>query len=213
MRLYLSSFHIGNKPEELLGLLGSRRRTGYIVNAVDGLPADFRRKSITQERDRLKSIGLEPEELDLRKYFGNPEATKAALSGFDLIWVRGGNSFVLRRALKQSGADKIITRLLVNDSIVYGGYSAGAVVMGPHLRGIELVDPKNEVPAGYDKAVVWEGLGLLLCGIAPHYKSDHPESAAIEKVVDYYITHHIPFVALRDGEAMVVHGNEQKVVG
>jgi dipeptidase E len=48
--------------------------------------------------------------------------------------------------------------------------------------------------------------------IAPHYKSDHPESAAIDKSVEYLIDNHIPFIALRDGETIVVDGRVQKVV-
>jgi len=39
--------------------------------------------------------------------------------------------------------------------------------------------------------------------IAPHFKSAHPESDAIQDSIGYYIEHKIPFVALRDGEAYV----------
>ena len=41
---------------------------------------------------------------------------------------------------------------------------------------------------------------------------NHPESAAIEQVVQYFIDHHILFKALRDGEAIVVNGDQEKVV-
>ena len=49
----------------------------------------------------------------------------------------------------------------------------------------------------------WEGLGLLEYSIAPHYRSDHPESEAIETVVAYFEQHGIPYRALRDGEAII----------
>lgn len=81
-----------------------------------------------------------------------------ALLRFDLIWSRGGNAFVLRRAFRQSGADVAIPRLLKEDKIVYAEASAGIVIMGPRLHGIELVDPANEVPAGYGEVVVWKAL-------------------------------------------------------
>ena len=32
-------------------------------------------------------------------------------------------------------------------------------------------------------------------------------------MADYYIEHHIPFVALRDGEALVVDGDATRTVG
>ena len=212
MRLYLSSFRNGNKPEELLRLLGTKRRTAVINNAQDFLSADVRSSKLAEELERLKGLGLEPTEVDLRSYFDKQEGLKEVLDGFDLIWVRGGNCFVLRRAFKQSGADSIIRELVANDTVVYGGYSAGIDMLVPSLHGAELVDDPDIVPEGYNPGVIWEGLGLLPYVIAPHYKSDHPESAAIDKSVEYLINHHIPFIALRDGEAIVIDGAEHSVV-
>lgn len=211
MRLYLSSFSIGNKPDELLRLLGGRRRTAVIHNAADLLNADERQNSVVDVNDRLKLIGLEPTEIDLREYFGKSEDLRAMIATFDLLWVRGGNCFVLRRAFKMSGADKVVTDLLVSDSIVYGGYSAGIDMLTPSLHGAELVDESNVVPEGYDPEIVWNCLNLVPYAIAPHYKSDHPESADIDKSVEYLIDNHIPFIALRDGEAIVVDGDKQSI--
>lgn len=213
MRLYLSSFRNGNKPEELLRLLGDGRRTAVINNALDFVSADERANSLLNEINRLKEIGLDPAEIDLRTYFDNPEGLKEKLAGFDLVWVRGGNCFVLRRAFKQSGADVVIAELLAKDKIVYGGYSAGIDMLVPSLQGAELVDDPDVVPEGYEHDIIWECLGLLPYAVAPHYKSDHPESAAIDKSVEYLIDNHIPFIALRDGEAIVVEGSSQRIVG
>ncbi len=211
MRLYLSSFRNGNKPEELLALLGDGRRTAVINNALDFVDDAGRADSLLNENDRLKEIGLEPTEVDLRRYFGKPEELKATLSEFDLVWVRGGNAFVLRRAFRQSGADQIVAQLLAEDKIVYGGYSAGIDMLTPSLHGAELVDEPDIVPDGYEPDIIWECLGLVPYAIAPHYKSDHPESAAIDKSIEYLTDNHIPFIALRDGEAIVVNGDGQHV--
>ncbi len=213
MRLYLSSFRNGNKPEELLKHLGDGRRTALILNAVDSKSDADRATDYAAEADRLKAIGLVPTEIDLRDYFKKQEELKDELLKYDLIWVRGGNVFVLRRAFKRSGADVVIKELLENNEIAYGGYSAGVTVLQPHLHGIELVDQPDVVPEGYDAEVLWDCLGLLPYCVAPHYKSDHPESEAINKTVDYYIENHIPFIALRDGEAIVVNDDNQTVVG
>lgn len=213
MRLYLSSYRNGNKPEALLKLLGNGRRTALIFNAVDSKTGDDRAADLIRESERLQSIGLEPTEVDLRDYFGKPDELKTVLSGFDLIWVRGGNVFILRRAFRQSGADTVIAELLKDDAVVYGGYSAGVDILQPHLHGIELVDDPNLVPEGYDKEIIWDCLGILPYCVAPHYKSDHPESADVDKTVEYYIDNHIPFVAMRDGEAIVIDGTQQHFVG
>jgi dipeptidase E len=127
--------------------------------------------------------------------------------------MRGGNCFILRRALRQSGADEIILDLLSKDALVYAGYSAGIDMLIPSLHGAELVDEPNLIPEGYDKEVMWESLNLLPYAVAPHYKSDHPESADIDRSVEYMINNHIPFIALRDGEAIVIEGDKQKIVG
>jgi dipeptidase E len=205
------SYQLGNKPERLLELLGRGRRTALIFNAMDCWP-DYRPVRLKEEIERLKSIGLEPTEIDLRHYFGKTSELKETLAQYDLIWVRGGNTFVLRRAYRQSGADSIIPELLAQDTLVYGGFSAGCSVLAPSLRGIDLVDDPKLVPDGYNSEIIWEGVGLVPYAIAPHYKSDHPESADIDKSVEYMIDNHMPFIALRDGEVIVINDDRQKVV-
>lgn len=149
----------------------------------------------------------------MRLHFDDLSQLKGLLESFDLIWVRGGNVFVLRRACKMSGADSILKELIQDDHVVYGGYSAGIDLLIPNLRGAELVDDPNTVPDGYDQQIVWDCLGILDYSVAPHYKSDHPESSDIDKSVEYMIDHHIPFIALRDGEAIVINESGQRIVG
>lgn len=213
MRLYLSSYQNGNKTDEILTLLRDKHRTAVIVNAVDFKSDDERASNLAEEFERLRAIGLEPEEIDLRDYFNDQKRLKYVFSTYDFIWMRGGNVFVLMRALRQSGADIIIKEMLQNDSIAYGGYSAGIDVLQPHLRGVELVDDPSIIPSDYNKEIIWDCLGLVSFCIAEHYKSDHLESKDIDKLISYYIDHHIPFIALRDGEAIVVDGNNRNVVG
>lgn len=174
MRLFLSSYGLGNKPEELLPLISDNKRAAIIVNALDAKTPEARAERLQREIDALSALGFQPEELDLRQYFGKSAELKEIIKGFGLVWVRGGNVFVLRKAFKQSGFDKIIAELLEKDQIAYGGYSAGVCVLAPSLHGIELVDPKDETAEGYDTEVVWDGLGILGYAVAPHYKSDHP---------------------------------------
>ena len=62
----------------------------------------------------------------MRAHFGDAQSLKTRLSAYDLVWVMGGNSFVLRRAMRSSGFDTLIRELLEADTIAYGGYAAGA---------------------------------------------------------------------------------------
>lgn len=97
VRLYLSSFRNGSRPEELLALLNGHHRTGVIVNAADLKPAEERAVTVDEELRRLEDIGLEPTEIDLRAWFQGEPGLRERLGSFSLIWVRGGNTFVLRR--------------------------------------------------------------------------------------------------------------------
>ena len=213
MRLYLSSFRLGNRPDELVALLHGKKRVAVVLNAKDGSTDESRAKSLSEEMEAMRTLQLEPVQLDLRCYFGEMERLRRALDAFDLIWIRGGNTFVLRRALSQSGADEVLVELIREDRIVYGGFSAAVCVLAPSLRGFESVDDAQTVPSGYAAEPIWEGLGLLPYAVAPHYRSDHPESSAVEGLVQRFIDDHVPFLALRDGEAIVIDGDRHVVVG
>ena len=123
----------------------------------------------------------------------------------------GGNSFVLRRAMKQSGFDSIIRERLAADTIAYGGYAAGAVVAGPTLRGLELMDDPFELPDLYDEQLIWTGLGLTPFAIVPHFRSAHPEAASAEKVVSYMRARRTRYRALSDGEVIVATGSLERL--
>lgn len=211
MRLYLSSFRFGDHTNKLHELLKGGTRVALIGNSMDFLEGQARSDSINQEIERLKGIGFDPAEVDLRDYFDNPGDLKQKLEQFDLVWARGGNAFILARAFLQSGADKILRELLDKDVLAYGGYSAGVCILTPSLKGLETVDDPRVIPEGYQEREIWGGLGVLPYAVAPHYKSDHPESSMINDSVQYFIDNHMPFVALRDGE-VIINNNDSFII-
>ena len=205
MRLYLSSERLGERAGALLAML-SGSKVAVIANGYDGASAmarDIYRTEVYDPLAEFKALGLDPHEVDLRAHFGDAASLRHRLAPYDLVWVMGGNSFVLRRAMKQSGFDRIIRDMLDADAIAYGGYAAGAVVAGPTLRGLELMDDPFELPEGYDEPLIWSGLGLTPFAIVPHYQSRHPEAAAAEKVVSYMRARRTRFRAISDGEVIV----------
>jgi dipeptidase E len=207
MRLYLSSFRMGNRSDQLLGLAGPGRRVAVIANAMDPQPAEERVSGVQREFGALKELGFDPEELDLRDYFLNPGSLCATLRRYDVVWLRGGNGFSLRYALARSGGDTQIRTLLEDDAIVYAGYSAGPCVLSPSLEGFELVDPLEVVQRMYGEPPIWEGLGILDFSFVPHFKSPgHPETEAIDDVVMYLQNHQIAYRTFRDGEVLTVDG-------
>ena len=213
VRLYLSSYRLGNHADRLLELLRGGPSASVIMNGMDGSPPSTRRKLFERTRGDLAALGLKVRELDLRKHFKASDGLARELEGSDLIWANGGNAFTLNMAMRQSGFAQTLKEWLASDDIVYAGYSAGAVVAGNTLRGIELVDsaePEQAVPPGYRSEILWDGLGLVDYGIVPHYRSDHWESERIEEVVRYCTAEGIPFRAIRDGEVILVDGDSEE---
>ena len=204
MRFYLSSYKLGNKVEQFKQLFPKNKKTAYIPNALDfSTDLERREKGIIKDIEELENLGLKVEVLDLRDYFNNFKKLKKKIKEFGVIWVRGGNLFVLRKAMKLSGFDIILKELTKKD-ILYGGYSAGICILAPTLKGIDLIDDLTANPYKDSLGIIWDGLNIIDYSIVPHYKSEHPESKDADKAVEYLKKHKLPFKTLKDGEVLIL---------
>lgn len=129
MRLFLSSSGLGNQPQALLPLVEDGRRVAVIANALDGFDRNTRAMGVASELEPLRQLGFDVREVDLRQYFDSSQNLVQTLAPFHLLWVRGGNTFVLRRACKQSGFDTLLKQLLAEDRVAFGGNSAGVCLL------------------------------------------------------------------------------------
>ena len=215
MRLYLSSYRFGSAVDRLLDLTGPGVRAAVVSNALDLFPDESRRAYARNIHDPLADLrgwGLDAFDLDLRGWFGDPAGLERALQGVGLVWVVGGNTFLLRRAMRQSGLDAILARRLAADSLVYGGWSAGACVASPSLRGVDLMDDPEEVAPGYDTTPIYEGLGLIDFAIVPHFASEHPEAEAAAIAAAWLAEQGLAYRTLRDGQAFLRRGDQVELV-
>lgn len=207
MKFYLSSYKIGNETDKLKAMISANnKRTAYISNALD-FSNDLERRKQSEQADmeQLNEVGLSDiEKVDFKNYFNKKNELAKKISEFGVIWVSGGNCFVLRQAMKLSGFDKILKDLLKKEDVLYGGYSAGICVLAPTLKGMELVDDPNVKPYESQKETIWEGVGILDYSVVPHYKSNHPESEKVDETVEYMTKNKIPFKTLRDGEVIII---------
>ncbi len=205
MKFYVSSYRLGNEPEKLAAMVAGGRRGLVIVNAWDwSNDLERRQAGIERECSDMERWGIRAEALDLRPFFRRSEALREQIDRADVLWVVGGNTFVLRRAFAYSGLDQILWQKQSDEAFVYAGYSAGICLLAPTLRGLHIVDDPNVVPEGYQPETLWDGLGLLPYSIAPHYHSNHPESEGINLEVDYMIEHKILFKVLSDGDVIII---------
>lgn len=124
MNYYLSSYKFGNKVEELKRLQPVNKKLGHINNSRDWIGADPKRalKHQTAEINFLNELGFEAESIDLKTYFGKEEVLAKKLNSLGALWVSGGNTFVLRQAMRLSGFDNLFSSLSSRKDFLYGGY-------------------------------------------------------------------------------------------
>jgi dipeptidase E len=213
MKLYLSSYRLGNHADKLKELVGkTNARVAVCVNALDYQTSDVRNGIVlARELADMKSLGYVAEELDLRHYFSTVGLFEK-LKEYDLIWLSGGNAFLLAKAFKQSGFERVFSELVRTDQLVYAGYSAAFCVLASSLHGVELVDDKDAQAEGYESGEIWDGLGIIDFYPIVHFRSDHPESEDVEKEYNYVVEHNIPHKTFRDGDAYVVNGSQELVL-
>ena len=205
MKLYLSSYKIGERTDELTKWIKCNDNKILVIpNALDIFPDGERKlKGIIDKCNELEEIGFEYEILDLRKYFGKKDSLVEEIKSYHAFYVLGGNVFVLRTAMKLSGFDEYLQELSTNPNYLYAGFSAGICVLAENLKGIEMVDDCNQDPYNYGN-IIWEGIGLINYLPIPHYDTpSHPESHLMYNVVNYLKDNMLAYKTLKDGEVII----------
>ena len=181
MKLYLSSYNIPT-PTDFINLIGrpiDEIKLAVIVNGKDYYDEPIRNEKIEKLINYLKEIGFVHLIIVDLNILGNAAEVKETLKEANALWVAGGNTFNLRYAMKKSGFDSI-AKDLIEAGLVYGGDSAGAVVAGPSLKGVEKVDDNSHVPD-----VIEEGLNLIPFVVIPHIDSEYI-SEVMRQIADQY---------------------------
>jgi dipeptidase E len=211
LKLYLSSYRHGHDADVLRGLVGKPGTAAVIFNACDGFGED-RLQKLPRERDDLKDLGFECEELDLRVYFEDFDGLCARVALYDLLWVVGGNAFVLAKAMTASRFAEAVDEPIVEERLVYAGYSAGTCAAAPDLEGIQLMDDPTLLPDGYPATATATTLAWVPWRIVPHWRSDHPAARDAERAVEYLVARNLAFRTLQDGQAIIVEGGHSRII-
>lgn len=205
MVLYLSSYKIGERKEELKKWISyNTNKILVITNALDVFEDNERKiNGILDKCKELEELGFEIKILDLRKYFGKKAEMLEEIKDYYAFYSLGGNTFVLRTAMKLSGFDEYLKEISNKEEYLYAGFSAGICVLAENLHGIEKVDDCNKDPYNYGK-IIWEGIGLINYLPIPHFDSpEHPESHLMYDVVKYLDANNLAYKTLKDGEVII----------
>lgn len=140
-------------------------------------------------RDRFLAMGIALESIHEAK---DP---RVALEHADAIFIGGGNTFRLLKALYDNGLVEAI-RNRVKRGMPYMGASAGSNVACPTIR------TTNDMPIVEPPSL--DALNLFPCQLNPHYIDPDPGSTHMgetreERLVQYLEENDTPVIGLREG--------------
>lgn len=153
-------------------------------------------------KEKLGAMGYEV----VSVHEGDPKAIVAAA---DAVFIGGGNTFRLLKALYDTGLLTAIAER-VRGGMPYMGASAGSNVAGPTIR------TTNDMPIVEPPSLT--AMGLVPFQINPHYLDPDPNSTHMgetreERLLQFLEENETPVVALREGSMLSVEGGSTTLEG
>jgi peptidase E len=130
----------------------------------------------------------------------------AVLDRASLLYVPGGNTFVLAQRLQRAGLMAEIAEL-VRAGLPLTGFSAGSVICGP-----DILNSNDANPA---RTTDFAGLGLVPYSINVHYPPAEAREAREERddrIADYHAFEATPVLALEDDAWLHVQDDRMELV-
>lgn len=197
MKLFLASS--ADKTIHLLKNLSpdTGKKVLFVPNAAD--PYATEHFWVDWDRKAFIELGYSITEIDLRNT--SKEEFKRLLEETDVLHICGGSVSYLGWILKEKDIAESIIEAVGNDSIVYTGTSAGAMIVSEDLAMFSYDDEEEReyTSRGFNK----KGLGLIPWTIVPHCNQpDFTESH--RRVVDELVTNPTAVIFLHDTQAIWV---------
>jgi dipeptidase E len=190
-----------NIKEEILKILpcpANQINVAYITTASK---SESDKTYVEKDRKLMEEAGFTVEEIDIEGK--NHKQLFSLLQNFGLIFVQGGNTFHLLKAVKESGFDKVVKDLIAR-GVIYVGVSAGSIICGPN---IEVAGWKN-----VDRNIVGlkdlTALNLIDFNIFVHYLPKWRSTIRHEQART-----DIPIRILTDKQGFLIKNNKIKLVG
>jgi dipeptidase E len=173
----------------------SKRKLAIIITTAS--PLKELNQFAIQAKEDLKDLGFEQVTfLDVEK-----ESIDSLLDA-DVIYLNGGNPFVLLHFLRESGAVHLIHMKAKEDCLIVG-VSAGSVVLGSSIRIVEWFSPSLNTVELKDLA----GCQLFNSSIFPHVDREDlfPSADSIEeRILAFEMTTDEQVLRLADDECKVL---------
>jgi dipeptidase E len=157
---------------------------------------------VNQDLQTMKDLGFNVQEIDIE---GKTEIQVFKMIELkDIIYVAGGNTYYLLKAMRKCHFERTIRKLLKQGK-VYLGVSAGSIVAGKSIKTAGWVGDENIV-----KLRSLKGMNLVPFDIFPHYDLKYDE--IIKKKAPFrWQRKKIKF--LKDDQAILVQGKNVVLLG
>jgi len=210
-RLFLLSKGLVNDTlkSEFLDFLDrepSSQKVAIIVNATNS--EKKKAKKTRKVKSRFETIGFDTTKIEM---FDLRKRKVDDLMNFDIVYILGGNPFLLLDEVKKTKADQVLKKYVTHNKILMG-YSAGALILGPNLKLMDSVDNLlgfNEM--GLEEL---ECLGFYDFYIFPHYKDFSNQVPELADEIDKFEAHEKAKVyRITDEQGIIYQNGETKLIG
>jgi dipeptidase E len=195
--LLLASRGLGALPA-FLGDGGAGLRVAWVLTAANAIDPTY----ALHNRGYLEQLGLLVVTLKLEG--AARKEVESTLEQVDVVFVEGGNVFVLLHQARRSGFAELLPCAL-DRGCAYVGVSAGANLIGPDVW------PASH--AGRDQVPELEstrGLGLVDFIVVPHHDDPARKQVHADRLAEFGREHHLVF--LDDDQAIEVDGGDWRLV-
>lgn len=156
---------------------------------------------LKEDKKEMQKMGFQVEDVDIEGK--NENEIRNLLTGKDIIYVQGGNTFYLLKAIKESGFDKVIKEL-IDKGVIYVGVSAGSIVAGPTIEVCNWKNIDNNIVGLTD----FSALNLVDFNIFVHYTEKYKELVNEEFPKSEY-----PVRILMDDQAILIKDDKIEFIG
>ncbi len=182
---------------DLIGISKEKMRIGYVTTASKGSRTTFNqelKKEIENNEYPFEEIDIEGKSKEqLRDFFENK----------NIIHIEGGNTFYLLKAIRETGFNDVLEKLL-NEGKIYIGTSAGSYIMCPSI------EVSNWSDDTIDRFGVTDFTAL---NYVPFVLKAHYRDEAGELIRRKMRTLRYPIRILRDGQGIIVENDKYTFIG
>lgn len=206
--LLLTSGGMAQMKDEIMKLLQKPAYDVTVAFITTAAKPEENINYVKRDWDIMKDeLGFNVEEVDIE---GKTEAqVEKELQFKDIIFVEGGNTFYLLKAMRACNFEKTIRKILETGT-VYIGASAGSIITGKTIQPADRFGTGKKDHFGVKDL---RGLNLVPFDIVPHFDS-RPEMAEIikQKIPDPKKRAE-DLRILTDDQGILVQGNEVSLIG